>query len=696
MISTRPIATRGNADLRYRLDLDADGYDFNIKAQIETYSGQPHQYVVEMTPNCQVASVKYLVDGLLRPIQWHYDPATGELGVLLLTDITGLQELSIEGRKWLAADQRDLRLSPIKIREVHTENCRIQLSRDHSVLVRSPLSTNLIPIQEETIGLSDLRTVPVGTWQVDDPSQSIGWQILPNQVDIRGDMITIVNRVDGIWNMQWNGKLDIRSGSVGYLQWLVPSNITIDLDSVQGFEVSSWPLPDKSANVYQMIPRTAGPLNFEWRGKLEPTPGKRVAFSPLRLVGQPYISQWVAMPRQVDQQEVLWTPTQELRGTVIAGRWLTANTPPTYQLLQATRPDYVCEIIQRTHPTGQPLVSSLETTIHVDSHGKAFGVLQATVIPQGNNHVELTLTPEIEILGASVDFERQWQLERAAAHRVILPLKSNSLPQVVELAFRSHLSPGDHSHLQNVPRPTFAFPTKAQEKLRISLPPNWQVQDLSEIDQLAWNQNLVTTAFAMKDASRETQTAISSSELDHWNDLRMEQAFTALKQFQDLLRAQGESPDNTHQIITNLLGSNTAEVEAWPVSGKTNLHIAADSLAEASAKMDDQFSYFNQKSPIQPIRLQETIPNRGSLWPMIISSLVAIGVIVLMFAKLPIFDGLGRYVRNWMGRNPQICGILLGLFWWQFLPPHFLGLLLIAAVVWVSVPVRTSSLFGRI
>ncbi|PQO33904.1 hypothetical protein [Blastopirellula marina] len=694
LISTRPIATRGNADLRYHIDLDADGYDFNIKAQIETYSGRPHQYVVEMMPDCNIESVQYLVDGLLRPIQWHYDSTSGELGVLLLSDITGLQELSIQGRKWLAADQSDLVLSPIKIREVHTENCRVQLSRDHSVLVRSSFSTNLIPIQEELNAPSDLTTVPVGHWQVADPSKAVGWQILPNQIVIRGNILTIVNREDGVWKMQWVGKLDIRSGSVGYLQWLVPPDITIDLDSVQDFEVTSWSLPDKSANVYQMIPRTAGPLSFDWRGRLEPTPGKGVSFSPLRLVGQPYISQLVAIPRQVDQQEVLWT-LQDLRNTAVAGRWLTAHTPPTYQLLQATRPEYVCEIIQRTHPTGQPQVSSLETTIDVDSHGDVFGVLQATVIPQGNDHIEFALPPGVDILGASVDFERQWQLERPPSEMVVLPLKSNSLPQVVEIAFRSHLSPSGNPQYQDVPRPAFAFPTRTQERLRVSLPPNWQVGDLPETDQLAWRQNLVTTAFAMKDASRDTQTAISSSEIEHWNALRMEQAFTALKQYQDLLRTKGESPDETHRIITELLGSNTAEVEAWPVSGKTNSRLATNSLAVASEKSADQFSYFNRKNPSQPIQLHESIPLHGSPWPMIASSILAMAAIGLLFANLPFLNGLGRHVRDWMGRNPQICGILLGLFWWQFLPPHFIGLLLIAIVVWISIPWRTTSLFGR-
>lgn len=694
LISTRPIATRGNADLRYRIDLDADGYDFNIKAQIETYSGQPHQYVVEISPDCQVDSVQYLVDGLLRPIQWHYDTKSGELGIMLLTNISGLQELSIQGRKWLAADQKNLVVSPIKIREVHTENSRVQLYRDHTVLVRSSINPNLIPIQEESIDVTDLNNVPVGYWQVADASKPVVWQVLPNQVNIRGDILTVVNRVGGVWTMQWIGKLDIRSGSVGYLQWLVPPDITIDTDSVQGFEVTSWPLPDKSATVYQMIPRTSGPLKFEWRGKLEPTPGKRVSFSPLRLVGQPYISQWVAIPRQIDQQEV-YGISQELRGTVIAGLWLTANTPPSYQLLQATRPEYHCEIIQRTHPTGQPVVSSIETTLHIDSHSDAYGVMQATVVPQGNGEVAIDLDPEIDVLAASVDFERQWQLERSSSESVILPLKSNSLPQVVEIAFRSHLTAGQRPQLQDVPRPRFAFPVRVQEKLRVSLPPDWEVENMSKIDQLAWNQNLVTTAFAMKDASRETQSAINANEIAHWNDLRMEQAFTALKQFQDLLRARGETPENTHQIITDLLGSNTAEVEAWPVSGKTNLRIANDSLSAASTRTDERFSYFSRKDIDQPIPIREAMVHRGSRWPMIISSLSSVMIIGLMFSNSPILVSIGKHTRDWMGRNPQICGILLGLFWWQFLPPNFVGLLLIVAVVWVSIPWRTSSLFGR-
>ncbi|PQO44527.1 DUF456 domain-containing protein [Blastopirellula marina] len=694
LIPSRPIATRGNADLRYELDLDSDGYDFEIKAQIETYSGQPRQYVVEMLPGCDVSAVQYLVDGLARPIQWHYDEASGELGVVLLSNVTGLQELDVRGRKWLAADEGDLILSPINIREVHTEHSRVMLTRDQSVLVRSLLSTNLIPIQEEPVEPSDLQKVPVGQWQVSDPTLPVGWQILPNQVDVRGDLLTIVNRVDGVWTMQWVGQLKVHSGSVGYLQWLVPPDITIDVDSIEDFEVTSWPLPDNSATVYQMKPLSPAALKFDWRGTLEPTPGKRTSFSPLLLVGQPYVSQYVALPRMVDKQEVL-PPSPVFRKTVGANRWLTTNTPLTHNLLQATRPDYVCQILQRSNPTGQPQIDALETTLHIDERGDVFGVMQGTVLPQGNNRIKFRTPEGVEILGAAVDFQRQWQLDPSENDTSSLVLRSDTLPQIVEIAFRSKLTPGQTPETQNVPRPSFVPATNTQERLRLRLPSDWQVDDETQLDQKTWYQDKVMTAFEMKNASRETQSSIGSAEIQRWNKLRMEQAFSALKRYQAMLRAAGISPEETHRTITSLLGDNAAEVESWLISDQGDVLRAPHSLADTSENSHDRFVYLAGESPIDQLPIRATRVRHGSMWPLALCSLAALAAILLLFIKLPLVSAVSIAARNWASRNPQICGILLGLFWWLLLPPHFIGLLIIAAVVWASIPFRAGSLIGR-
>lgn len=695
LISTRPIATRGNADLRYRLMFDEDGYDFDIKAQVETYSGKPKQYVIEMMPDCEVEAVQYLVDGLLRPIQWHYDADSGELGVILLTDVSGLQELSITGRNWLAPEVHDVKMNPIRIREVHTQSSRVHVIRDHSVLVRSASTMNLIPIQEEISEPNNDQIVNVGIWQLVDPALPLEWQVLPNNVVISTDLLTVIDRTDSQWQLKWVGKIDIRSGSVGYLQWLVPKEIELDVSSIEGFDVTSRLLPDESAYVYTLIPRSTLPssFSFEWLGTLKTTPGRRVSFSPIRLIGQHRVSQWVAVPREVDDQEVLWL-SQALRPTTVSGRWLIANTPETHQLLNATRPDYLCQMMQRANPTGNPVVSGLETTIQIDSTGNAIGLTRIAILPQGNNAVEFKLPDEVDVLGISVDFDQQRHIEQQEERIVRVPLKSNSLPQVIELAFSSRLV-SSADGLQQLRRPALNYPTKVEELLQVSLPPRWTLENAPHLDRMAWSRDQVTSAFQLKDASRDAQSGLSTTEIQRWDKLRMAQAFAAVAQFQEILRQQGETPDNTLDIVTKLLGDNATEVESWAVSPSTEKKLTSDTLYAATEGTGERFRFYRLSNASSPLSIRKTTSHAYSYWPPISTSLLALAVIGLVLATPPLLVQKAHHARDWMSRNPQVCGVLAGLFWWLFLPPHFIGLLLIAVVVWASLPFRMRTLMGR-
>jgi len=695
LVSTRPIATRGNADLRYLLKFDADGYDFEIKAQIETYSGNAKQYVIEMMPGSEVESVQYLVDGLLRPIQWHYDADSGELGVLLLSDVNGLQELSIVGRNWLPSEVDDVTLSPIVIREVHTQSSRVQMIRDHSVLVRVPNTMNMIPVQEEVSEPISDQSVTVGIWQLVDPAVPLKWQVVPNNLVISSDLLTIVNRTDSQWRLKWIGKVDIRSGSVGYLQWLVPKDIEIDFSSMEGFDVTSRLLPDESAYVCTLVPRSTLPssFSFKWLGTLKTTPGKRVSFSPIRLIGQHRVSQWVAVPREVDDQEVIWL-SQTLRPTTVSDRWLIANTPDSHQPLNATRPDYLCQMMQRVNPTGKPAVTSLETSIQVDSTGRAIGLSRASVLPQGNNTLEFKIPEDVQIFGVSVDFDFQRYIEKPAERIVQIPLKSNSLPQVVEIVFSSQLNDGPDS-LYQLDRPSLNFPTKIEEMLRVSLPPQWTLENAPHLDRMAWSRNQVTSAFQLKDASRDTQAGLSTPEIQRWDSLRMRQAFTSVSQFQEMLRKRGETPDNTLDIVTTLLGDNATEVESWAVSANAEKRLAPDTFYAATDGIGDRFRYYRLSTASSPLSIRQSSLRTYSYWPPIVTSLLALAVIGLVVSTPQTLAHLIHQGRDWMSRNPQVCGVLVGLFWWLFLPPHFIGLLLIALVVWASLPFRISFLQGR-
>lgn len=694
LISTRPITTRGIADFKHRLLLDEDGYQFETRVQIETYSGDPSQYVIQLMPDAQIDSVQYLVDGLVRPTQWHYDSASGELGILLLNSANGLQDLTIRGQARQAAQPTDLILSPIEIRDVVTQSCQVQLFRDHSVLVRSLPGNNLLPMQEESLEGLEHDMVPVGQWEVPEPGEPVRWQVLPNNVLITGDLLTVARRVDGNWRIDLSGKLDIRSGIVEKMQWLVPKEFTLDPQSFDGFRVTSRLVPDGSAHVYEVTPTMplGSSISFDWSGTLETTPGQRTEFSSIQLIGQPRVGQFVAVPNQVDNQEVLWSSLL-LRPTAVNDRWLNAHTPTGYQLLRATRPDFKCQMLERANRRGEPVVDSLESTLLIGDRGNVFGVTRAAIFPQGSHEIELTCPPNVEILAASVDFQRQARLDSAEGTTVKITLQSNSLPQVVEFAFRTKLETDGGRRSYRLLRPHLPYPTNTQELLRVALPPRMTLRDVPVSAPTTWNQSQVATAFRLKEASRDFLSGLGSAEIERWDTLRMDQAFAALNRFQELLRAQGESTESAQAAIAAMLGDAATRVETWPVSGRDRI---PESLVTAAEMGTMGFQYFIQEASATPLHLRESRAGGGSLGPPLAISLFSLLAGCLLFLNLPVQRRWGPEVRQWVLRYPQVCGIMVGLFWWLFLPPHGIGLLLILAVVWASMPNLPRALGGRV
>lgn len=106
---------------------------------------------------------------------------------------------------------------------------------------------------------------------------------------------------------------------------------------------------------------------------------------------------------------------------------------------------------------------------------------------------------------------------------------------------------------------------------------------------------------------------------------------------------------------------------------------------------------YYERPPEAEDSLQFTERTGGPRLPggAILTTLVCLVAGVLLFRPFAWVERAGLAARDWMVRNPQVCGIALGLFWWLFLPPNVFGLVLIAAVIWASLPSLPKALLGR-
>jgi len=689
-IATRPITTRGAVRFAHKLLLDKDGYDFNINAQIETYSGTQKQFVVELPPNCLVDTVQLFSDGTSENINWHLDRTSGELSVLLLNPALGLQDLVIYGRQNQGFEDDRFSLPPIHIRNMATQGIRVEITRDESLIVSTMSDGNRITVQDEIAEPQDPNSFFVGKWEILDPELGSEWLVQQNKILATGDILSVASIKNGGWQIDCYGNLEIRSGSVDSFEFLVPKEITFSSFSSENYEFSKKSIPDPNSyilHVKPLQPILTG-ITFQWSGQLKVQPGQPVTFSPIRLVGQPHVRQFVAIPKQIEDREVLWI-SRELRLSSTPATWVNPYVPATHHLLYARSPDYACQISLREKQAGDPTIELSESRVAVDRQGNLLGLSKFAVFPQGNQVFEIATHADIQVFAASVDGSFVSTLRNTGKHALGVPLKSATLPQTVEVLYASKPDKALDQNIIEVPLVRSVIPSNQQRLLGVKFPSSLAIDFKDELAESEWFRHRVTSAFHLKNGSRDSLAGPNSDELIRWDRNRMIQSLYELNAFQGYLRSQGESAQSIHREVFEVLGEGANQIETWPVSA-TQFNTLANLDREIQEELDSPMVFSRLGESEENLVLEKDPSPPNHILQPLIMTVVCIAALTILLLRVRAVESVGLAARSWAIRNPQIVGVFIGLFWWCCLPPNFIGLLLIAGVFWATLPQLSS------
>ncbi|MEX0792290.1 MAG: hypothetical protein WD045_04105, partial [Pirellulaceae bacterium] len=698
VISTRPIATRTFTQIDHQLTFDEDGHDFRILAAVETYSGRTFQYVADVGSGHRITSVDLFTGGLKRPLQWHYNSATGKLGILLLEAVDGDQELLIRGRH-PRSPVGEFVFRPTKIEGVQSERNLLTVSRNPSVLVGISDHRGLTPQEQPSPGIDpDQPSARVGRFLLDNALTEVPLEVSRNDLLLTGDMLTIVSRNDGNWRVDGIAKLDVRAGAVDYLDLLVPPKQALQTEKLERFTISSRLSADESLRVYRLIPKRPLGVGFSLRlpMTLEVETGEMVDFGPVRIVGQPHIKQFAATPEVVGNQEVFWA-SRALLPNPGGDLWFQANIPRGYQLLGTTHSNFSCHMINRMTASGTPDVPLLQHQAQVDAEGAVLAISMARIVPHGRQSIVWRLPENWKVLGVFLE-EEAIPFTQEVDGGVAVELKSRKLPQTVSLMVSGNLPDADAPRKIGVdlPLPELVGCKVQQTLLDVTTPNRWRPDSGAEILPSDWLRDRLLSEMSLKTLAGEEFSGLQPREVSHWRQVRRQRALAILEEIQTWFRASGTPEQTLDREIQGLFGEAWPEVQTWLISSEDapaakDPPLPITRLPECDGERHLLDLTDSPYSLGVSFEVEPRPASNGGWWAWLIAaSLVLIGCCVVWLpARWTQQDGLigGSPLAAWVRRWPQVIGVSLGILWYLFLPPHEFGLILATLFALASLPI---------
>lgn len=703
VISTRPIATRTFAQIDHQLTFDEDGHDFQILATVETYSGRTFQYVADIGAGHRLTSVDLFTDGLKRPLQWHYNSATGKLGILLLEPVDGDQELLIRGRH-PRSPVGAFAFRPTKIEGVQSERNVLTVSRKPSVLVGISDHRGLTPEDQATSGIdSDQPTSRVGRFRLENNLSEVPLEVSRNDLLLTGDMLTIVSRNGGNWRVDGISKLDVRAGTVDYLDLLVPPNQTLETERMDRFTVSSRLSADQSLRVYRLIPKRPLGVGFSLRVpmSLEVATGEMVEFGPIRIVGQPHIKQFAATPEVVGNQEVFWA-SRALLPNPGGDLWFQPYVPRGFQLLGTTHPNFSCQMVNRMTASGTPDIPLLHHQAQVDAEGEVLALATARIVPNGQQSVVWQLPPDWKVLGVFLE-EEAIPFTQVVDGGIAVELKSRKLPQTVSVMVSGKLTGASSTRATqtDLPLPELVGCKVRRTLLDVTTPDRWRAEPGTEITPEQWLRDRLLGEMSLKTLAGDEFSGLQPPEVARWRQIRRQRGLAILEEIQTWFRAAGTSEQTLDREIQGLFGEAWPEIQAWlipsdkipgnsaPSPKDQPLPIAQLPTTDGTRHLLDLTA--SAESEMVSFEVEPQPSQNGNWWAWLIAaSLVLVGCTVVWIpAHWTKEDGLigGSPLASWVRRWPQVIGVTLGIIWYLFLPPHEFGLILATLFALASLPI---------
>jgi hypothetical protein len=433
-ITIEPRTVVTTADQALDLSIRREEARVRFAAEITTENGYVFQHHLSAPSDFVVESVSVRdLEGVQRAARWSREPA-GTITVFLSGPVEGHSRLELLGTMPIASAGRSP-LPRIDVAGAQIADNRIDIFRQPDVLARVEEIKGLGPL-EATVSLrplSDQDRLVARFSAEGEPAATL--VVAPNAPIIDGVAVTSVDRRSGVWEATLDYRFEIRDGVVDVLRFDVPRSWSGPYLVEPAAMVTNVDVSDGRRQVV-VRPREgmSGDSQLRIRGPLAFAATERPRVPNIVPLAADQVEQFFVLPTIADEERITWETSRVVPAELPEG--FTRAPAPTearqvYRVVGESPQAILGSVYQAAAASR---VRMVDVRVALASDGSSHGVASFDLEPAGLARCELQLADGYRLIQATVGGLPVWPQE-IGPERWQLSLGPGNLPQRIEVVF---------------------------------------------------------------------------------------------------------------------------------------------------------------------------------------------------------------------------------------------------------------------
>lgn len=687
-IATRPIEPVCTATESLALGFDRESVEVRFGALLTASTGAIFQHELQTPPEMVVESVSVREDKVERLTRWSRDDA-GRMVLYLAGPLNGSQELELRGR--MASDlPGEIEWPDVRITSCRRQAADVQIYRRPDVRIEGLSATGFGRVddaepwyRENELG----RLVAQYRWDAAATESATGSaRLLANDPGLAAIQLTTLERREGAWLATVDCRLLVTGGVVDALRWSVPAdwNGALEIEPPVAWQRAK--VVGQTDEHLVVYPQEAIEDRYRivLRAPVQVAPGERLAVPRIELLGAGQLRRYLVLPTQLESQQVAWA----VRGAqaVELPAEIDAPTVPRggFEAYEVVGDQYDATIQTVESQSGLAQVHLADVQVTWPTTHEYLGLATFDIEPAGVTSCPLRMGEGCRLLQVTVDDVPAFVSGDDDAQQRI-ELAHARLPQRVQVLFSgTSTSPAGESRVQELQVPVLGDLPVERTVWSVYAPQPVRVEaaePASTISAMRHELLQLENAAALIDMGTAAATGDRAEDLQRWYA-------TASRRF-SLLRSRFDrffvySADETRLDASEELAALDQEqqrlAQRWnapdtavPASEvRRSADQASDLWDQVLGASSSQGRYmFQGGKPALRLRQAAAPSWSASLHLLTVLGLTSLGVICLIgFWK----KRLGRWSARWA----HLMLAAAGIFWWLWLWPSAVGLVIVA------------------
>ena len=700
-LATRSRQPRTESKQRLDVSVSRTAIQLILAASLDTTNGLVFQHRLSVPRDFDVESVVVTSNGSAVAAQANHD-GSGTMTIFLGQGVTGAHQLRIEGSVPVPDLAKEFTLPSVALVDTTVRGHTVSLYRRSDVLIDIGSLEDKVPVDrtsqgtyQETLGrlVAAVELDEAGIGKI----SGVVMAIRPNQPSVDARLVTRLQRANDKWEaiVDFDAQLSDQSdGVVDRFRFEIPAEWTGPFVVEPSLSCQTQPIPGQRR---YLTVRPSQPVTDRFqvriRGALELGSNERGRTPNIVPLDVANAERFFVLPTQLDQQIIDWKTSGlykvQPRDALVAG--LTdSSAQVAYRVW--SKPRAVIADVQRV--AGEKQISLADVHVACRQDGECFGVVTFEIEPAGSSSCTLEIPANFELVQVGIEgvpatliplADRRWHVR----------LVSEQLPQQLAVIFRGRLAAAD-ARQQQLSVPWISDYDVVRTLWTVRGPPgallrgaDVQPHQVSAVRQEAMRlRNLAS----LIESAADTVLDSPATEVRAWyapwairlacSDARIERDRWLTDRLDDDIDLGAVAAiDRQQEAIVRRLNI-TPRTEEIPRD--TRAFPQASDLWEFNrqpATVASRYAFIGA-APTLTASLEYREARRW--WTPIVAVVVAAVVGLLIRILVP--RGM---IVTWLCQWPYAAGVLVGLAWWLFASPGFLGWIIVVASLWgaIRIPV---------